>query len=193
MPIKTLLVAIQLSPPVALPVSDKAKNIMADEIKCPVCGKVGIPDYNAEDTVCPQCGSDLSIFRVIDQIPQKAGGKINVWMPIAAVAIVAAAVLGGILINRQSVVTANNDELVAQVTLLQDSINKLNSQIPSPVVHTEAPNTSGFKYVVKNGDSFWSISRRFYHTGTRYEEVAVANGLDSKSKIVVGDTLIIKK
>lgn len=166
---------------------------MADEIKCPVCGKVGIPDYNAEDTVCPQCGSDLSIFRVIDQIPQKTGGKINVWMPIAAVAIVATAVLGGILIKRPSVETTNNDKLVAQVTLLQDSINKLNSQISSPVVPTETPTPSGFKYVVKKGDSFWSISHRFYHTGTRYEEVAAANGLDSKSKLAVGDTLIIKQ
>ena len=35
---------------------------------CPVCGKSHIPNYRNQDVVCPQCGSDLSVFRQIDQL-----------------------------------------------------------------------------------------------------------------------------
>lgn len=164
---------------------------MTDEIKCPVCGKVGIPDYHNEDTVCPQCGSDLSIFRVIDQIPQPVEKKKNVWMPIAAAAILVAAVCGGILLFRPAKVVqiGTHNE---QIAMLQDSIGRLNEKLE---VAAQVPTTQSneFKYVVRKGDSFWSISKRFYHTGTRYEEVAAANGLDSKSKLTVGDTIIVKQ
>ena len=167
---------------------------MSDEIKCPVCGKVGIPDYHAEDTVCPQCGSDLSIFRVIDQIPQEGAKKRNVWMPIAAVAILATVVLGGIMLFQDSNVPVLKDRS-SEIACLQDSIKTLKAQIETSTASThDTPSQSeGFKYVVKKGDSFWSISKRFYHTGTRYEEVAAANGLDSNSKLNVGDTIIIKQ
>ena len=167
---------------------------MSDETKCPVCGKVGIPDYHAEDTVCPQCGSDLSIFRVIDQIPQGEVKKRNVWMPIAAVAILTTAVLGGIMLFQDSNVPVLEDRS-SEIARLQDSIKTLKAHIETTKALT--PDTlsqsEGFKYVVRKGDSFWSISKRFYNTGTRCEEVAIANGLDSNSTLNVGDTIIIKQ
>ena len=36
---------------------------------CPVCGKTHIPDYKSSDVTCPQCNTDLSVFRQIDQLP----------------------------------------------------------------------------------------------------------------------------
>lgn len=63
---------------------------MAENTKCPVCGKTGIDDYLNKDVKCPCCGSDLSIYRVIEQIPEE-GHKTNIWKPISAVAIIAAA------------------------------------------------------------------------------------------------------
>lgn len=165
---------------------------MADDIKCPVCGKVGIPDYHAEDTVCPQCGSNLSIFRVIDQIPEDKPKK-NVWMPIAAVAIIATAVLGGILITQNPKEETQIDNQSAYIAQLNDSIQKLNVKIHDMDKTPGSDVQSGFNYVVKPGDSFWSISKRFYHTGTRYEEIATANGLDVNSKLNVGDTIVIKQ
>lgn len=36
---------------------------------CPVCGKKHIPNYKEQDVVCPQCNSDLSVFRLIDRLP----------------------------------------------------------------------------------------------------------------------------
>lgn len=162
---------------------------MTDEIKCPVCGKAGIPDYHAEDTTCPQCGSDLSIFRVIDQIPQNGNKKKNVWMPIAAVAILTTAVLGGIAISKTSKpIGVHSDEIAC----LQDSISILNAKLETAKKASSDNQIGGFKYVVRKGDSFWSISKRFYRTGTRCQEVATANGLDCNSTLNVGDTIIIE-
>lgn len=161
---------------------------MSDEIKCPVCGKPGIPDYHAEDLTCPQCGSDLSIFRVIDQIPQDVAKK-NVWKSIAVVAILTTAALGGIALFKTTKPTESKS---IEIACLQDSIRVLNAKLEQSKAESSAPQISGFKYVVSKGDSFWSISKRFYHTGTRYEEVAKANGMDCNSKLNVGDTIIVK-
>ena len=37
---------------------------------CPVCGKAGIPNYHSHDVVCPQCNSDLSVFRQIAEFSE---------------------------------------------------------------------------------------------------------------------------
>ncbi|MDE6246633.1 MAG: hypothetical protein K2M41_02170 [Muribaculaceae bacterium] len=43
---------------------------------CPVCGKAGIPNYHSHDVVCPQCNSDLSVFRQIDQLPDNQSPEV---------------------------------------------------------------------------------------------------------------------
>lgn len=166
---------------------------MAEEYQCPVCGKVGIPDYLSQDTTCPCCGSDLSIFRVIDQLPQTARNRRNIWKPIAAVAIVAAVVMGSFLTFQNRGTSINNQERenISKVESLQDSISILNAKLDSAVALNTTQN-NGIQYVVKKGDSFWSISRRIYGTGTRYEEIATANGLDINSPLHQGDTIIVK-
>ena len=168
---------------------------MSDEIKCPVCGKVGIPNYHEKNTICPCCGSDLGIFRVIDNIPQTRKNTRTVWMPIATVAILAAVVLAGILWFRTPSVTPLPPD---HISVLEDSIKILNGKIANLDTElrkqppTEPKPSDVIEYVIKKGDSFWSISKQVYGTGTRYEEIAVANGMDSHSHLIVGDTIIIK-
>jgi hypothetical protein len=164
--------------------------MVEENIKCPVCGKVGIPNYLSEDTTCPCCGTDLSIFRVIDQIPQAAPKNKNFWMPIAIAAVFAAMVMGGILLFRMPMAQTDESQ-TQQIACLEDSITSLNNKLADLQRRQIVP-SGGFTYVIRKGDSFWSISKRFYHTGTRYEEIAKANGLAVNSKLNIGDTIIVK-
>ena len=158
-----------------------------DKIKCPVCGKVGIPDYHNSDVVCPQCGSDLSIYRVIDQIPTEP--KNNIWKPISAVAIIAAAVLGIMLLIPNEAPKVDI-QTTPEYVQLQDSIGKLNSKI-SELSNRPSTDTS-YQYVVRKGDCFWTISKRVYGTGTRCKEIAEYNGMSLNDALHTGDTLKIK-
>ena len=112
---------------------------MEQEIKCPVCGKTGIPDYHKENTVCPCCGTDLGIYRMIDQIPaesnqeaQKAGAQRNLWKPAAAAAFAAAAVLGILLAWKPpmapSSTVPDENPLKGRVAELEGQLARLNTQ-----------------------------------------------------------------
>lgn len=159
---------------------------MVENTKCPVCGKTGIPDFLSEDVKCPCCGSDLSIYRVIEKIPE-GGHMFNVWKPISAVAFIAAAVLGVVLFIPKSTPQIPQTE---DITLLKDSITVLNKKLNAKVITIPTP--PEFKYIVLRGDSYWSISRKFYGTGTRAAEIAKLNNRDLNTPLIVGDTLIIK-
>jgi hypothetical protein len=158
-----------------------------DNIKCPVCGKAGIPDYHNSDVVCPQCGTDLSIYRVIDQIPTEA--KNTIWKPISAVAIIAAAVLGTILLIPKNLPKVDI-KTIPEYVQLQDSIGRLNSKISELANRPVQKNF--YLYIVKKGDCFWTISKRVYGTATRYKEIADYNGMTINAPLHTGDTLKIE-
>ena len=166
---------------------------MTDEVKCPVCGKVGISNYHTNDVICPQCGSYLSIFRIIDHIPDSKP-KRNVWMPIAIVAILATTALAIVLPLRIKDESQKVEIQKNEIALLHDSINNYEEKLANArVIDSQEKVANEFLYIVKKGDSFWSISKRFYNTGTRFEEIANTNGLNVNDKLNVGDTLIIKQ
>lgn len=157
-----------------------------ETIKCPVCGKPGIPDYHNEDVICPQCKCDLGIYRVIDNIPEKPGR--NIWKPISAVAFMATAVCGFMWLHNVS--KSNPVESGAtqqEICLLRDSLNNLKNELQE----TKAKSGS-YQYIVRKGDSYWSISKKMYGTGTHAEDLARANHRDIDEPIIVGDTIYIE-
>ncbi|MDY4521444.1 MAG: LysM peptidoglycan-binding domain-containing protein [Bacteroidales bacterium] len=189
------------------------------KVTCPVCGKVGIPDYHHSDVVCPQCGSDLSIYNVIDQISTevtelssakdlaeakvagaksdeaKAKKQVKILMPIAAVAIAATAVLGCLLLLKPSDAAKTDVVSSAEYIQLQDSISALSAQLNAVskdlINHHSSVSDRSFLYVVRKGDSFWSISKKMYGNGSKYKQIAEINGLTIDSALQVGDTLKI--
>ena len=48
-------------------------------------------------------------------------------------------------------------------------------------------------HTVRNGDTFWIISRKYFKTGTKYKQIAKDNGLSVKSKLHKGQKLKIVK
>lgn len=67
-----------------LDASDRKKKPFAHykglRVTCPVCGKEGIPNYHGEDVVCPQCNTDLSVFRQIDQLSPEESRELGAKM-----------------------------------------------------------------------------------------------------------------
>lgn len=66
-------------------------------------------------------------------------------------------------------------------------VDYINTPAPAP-----APTPSGqTTYTVVPGDTLWGISETFYGTGTRYPEIASANGIENPNLIFPGQVFII--
>ena len=113
---------------------------MVDTTKCPVCGRNDIPDYHRGDVRCPECGSDLKVFRLLDDIEKDSKSKATVWKPVAIMALLAAAVFALLYFTKGSSPSADADKIAS----LQDSIASLNERIkdaglPEKTVTASAP------------------------------------------------------
>lgn len=170
------------------------------DIICPICGKNGIPDYHSQDVVCPCCGSDLSIYRLVNQIesgaklqqkdePKSAKYSVYTFASLAAVLLLVSCFLVIRVSHNGKRLESSEDRcavLLAENEMLKASVSKQEAM----TVQTKV--TSAFKYIVREGDSFWSISKKLYGTGTRYKEIAEANNLDINTVLNVGDQLVIE-
>lgn len=91
---------------------------MTDSTRCPVCGRKDIPDYHQGDVRCPDCGSNLKVFRLLDKIEQDSKAKSTVWKPVAIGAMVAAALFAFLFLTKGTSPTADKE----RIALLEDSI-----------------------------------------------------------------------
>lgn len=169
---------------------------MSESITCPVCGKVGIPDYHKDEVVCPCCGTDLSIYKMLADsqsahTPKETNN--NKWK-IATAASTAIAILALVFVclpKQKEVV--DDAELSNKVEILEDSIRNLTSQLKlakQEIVNLRVqPTVSSDKiYIVKKNDSPCKISRKLYGTESRYKEIEAI----ITKPLQPGDTLKIK-
>jgi len=173
---------------------------MEQQIKCPVCGKPGIPDFRHENVVCPQCGSDLSIFRDINELKEKAGNTASPsssrWKKTAITAgAVALLTTGANFIPRAgngTAVVSNDDSLKVQNDSLKSEVQELKDSIVV-IMNQKRPSdtkvTDGELYTVQKGDCLWTIAQQLYGDGSRCFELARLNNLSVNSVLQVGDKL----
>lgn len=169
---------------------------MSESITCPVCGKVGIPDYHKDEVVCPCCGTDLSIYKMLADsqsahTPKETNN--NKWkIATAASAAIAILALVFVCLPKQKEVV-DDAELSNKVEILEDSIRNLTSQLKlanQEIVNLRVqPAVSSDKiYIVKKNDSPCKISRKLYGTESRYKEIEAI----ITKPLQPGDTLKIK-
>ena len=91
---------------------------MIDSTKCPVCGRKDIPDYHQGDVRCPECGSNLRVYRLLDKIEEDSKSKATIWKPVAIMALVAAALFAILFFTKGSSATVDKE----RIALLEDSI-----------------------------------------------------------------------
>ncbi len=178
---------------------------MNQSIKCPICEKEGIPDFHKEDVVCPCCGSDLSIYKRLREVTElnrtSSHCKFrNKWIRsvIVGILIIALMVFCCITNYKYSLTeeSLNLKEveistLKREITLLQDSISKINLILESNSIDVaKGKHTTEYRlYIVKRGDCIRKISRKQLGTEQRFEEISTLNNLASDAIIHPGDSL----
>lgn len=172
---------------------------MNEQIKCPVCGKAGIPDYHKEDVVCSCCGTDLSIYKLLSDSQEKStpnNKNSEIWkIATAASAAIAITVIVVSCILRQIDISNAPSELEKENTLLRDSVATLASKLEEAseeIVSLEKQigktPSSEIIYIVKKNDSPCKISRKLYGTESRYREIEAI----ITKPLQPGDTLKLK-
>lgn len=173
---------------------------MNEPIKCPVCDKVGIPDYRKDEVVCPCCSTDLSIYKMLtDSYGNHKHEVINnkKWKIATATltAIVILSILSLVFVykSKQQEILKKDIEFNEKVEVLNDSINNLTNQLnlvnqEIEVLKIQPSVKSEFIYIVQKNDSPCKISRKLYGTENRYKEIQAI----ITKPLQPGDTLKIK-
>lgn len=169
---------------------------MSEVGKCPVCGKVGIPDYHKENVVCTCCGTDLSIYKMLSdsQVNNTPQGPNCKWWKITTAGMTVVAIIAITIVfcketNKSQVIDESYKGRIAGLT---DSIQVLSEQLNLASLEIvnlkQQSKMSGLVYIVQKNDSPCRISRKLYGTESRYKEIEaiIAKPLQP------GDTLIIK-
>lgn len=157
--------------------------------KCPVCGRTGIPDYLNENVVCPNCNSDLGVYRTLHALAEGNNGSnaparrykvLSIVLSILTVLLIGALVFFNSGKNTKKL-EQNLADANAVVVELRDSISSLKSQIESSKA-IDLPSASQYiEYTVMPNDSPWKIVRKFYGNRQDWEniskKIAEANGI----------------
>ena len=148
---------------------------MIDSTKCPVCGRKDIPDYHQGDVRCPYCGSNLKVFRLLDNAEMDSKAKSTVWKPVGILALLAAAIFALLYFTKGPSPTAAKE----RISLLEDSIasmnEKLREQPKGEVVAAPLPSagTTDSKTEAVNA----SQSEKAKQEGTANEEAKADDGI----------------
>ena len=168
---------------------------MSEQIKCPVCGKEDIPDYHKEDVICPCCGTDLSIYRLLADSQDYSGpSQENSKKWKIATAVTAAIAIASIVLLCVPKFQGGNTTLSNDTTVLKDSISRVLSKLDTANKEiTDLKEQLSTKvlnniYIVKKNDSPCKISRKLFGTESRYKEIEAI----ITKPLQPGDTLHLK-
>ena len=149
--------------------------------KCPICGKSGIPDYFHENVVCPNCNSDLKVYRSLHSVAENSmnsGDSVSKFKKLSwvlSILLLAVLIMGTYaFISYNSKVTEYASQLEKannQVNMLNDSIKSLSSLMETK--YSDATNNNQYvEYTIVSNDSPWKIVRKFYGKRDDWEEIS---------------------
>lgn len=147
--------------------------------KCPICDNPGIPDYHLQNVICPHCGSDLSIYKKINDAarldnPKTSDHYFNAKkILIATLAFICIAAVASFISYNVS-----RKPLLEQIEKMNTEINSLNESLAQAKSKAQTkPETAvvennQFIYEVQKNDSPWTIVRKFF--GITYDWKSIA-------------------
>lgn len=166
---------------------------MTVKLTCPVCDRP-----NIEGNICPNCETDLTPIRQLQELPEVAVQSAPIPQPdwrkntprlIFAIAIIM--LLLGVTIGAS---------FETQVSQQPAPIKSVQISRPSPFIpflNKSAKNRQlcgGFYYSVQRGDSLSKIARKFYGDRKRWSELVAANPdlKGRENQIEIGEIIFVK-
>lgn len=158
---------------------------MNTKISCPVCDRPEI-----EGNICPNCETDLSLVRMLGELPEqeeKSPVKINLNMTeIIVIIIIAISFIFGV-----------STVFLAKEKVVKPPVEKpeiVKNEPEKPVAKTaEKACLSGFNYTVKRGDSLFLIANKFYGDSNLINLIIEKNSKlkGMENQLEIGDKLLI--
>lgn len=153
---------------------------------CPVCDKVGIPDFRTQHTVCPQCNADLKAYMLLGNISKGSGSNRLSKFLFFGISSLCLAFLFMISKNYKK-----NNQLATEINSIQDSLKyyKIKS---NPIAAPKVPEKEiSIQYIVKKGDYPSKIASFFYNDWRMYKKIKEDNNLKGNYILKVGQKLVI--
>jgi LysM repeat protein len=153
---------------------------------CPICGKVGIPEFRKKEVVCPACNTNLNAYMLLNQLESKGQGK---RMSKILLFVIPCSLF---IFSMFYIFKQRNIQKEVQLSYSQEVV-RLKEEIASSkekgVETVEV--VIFFEYTVKKGDSFYLISKKIYGTEKYAKDIAYTNQMDFTSKLTIGYKLLI--
>ncbi|MFI5164353.1 MAG: LysM peptidoglycan-binding domain-containing protein [Bacteroidia bacterium] len=194
-------------------------------MNCPVCNTTELSDDTQK---CPQCESDLEIFRLIVQASgqrqknKKIISALGLFAAITAIGWASAGIFSGkkaetaieplelcpeVTVQNSFRPAPSDSERVSMLSKEIEALRSENASLSAKIHLTKEKPTSktaitaavpstedgAIIYTVKNGDTFWIISKKCFHDGRKYKQIAQDNGMSPKQKLSKGMKLKIQK
>ena len=147
--------------------------------KCPICDNPGIPDYHLQNVICPHCGSDLSIYKTINEAAEWDNTKtldhgFNAKKVFVAalefICIVAVASLISYNVSRKPLLE-QIEKMNTEISSLNESLAQAKSEAHTKP-ETAVVGNNQFIYEVQKNDSPWIIVRKFFGITSDWESIA---------------------
>ena len=174
-------------------------------MECPICEHTGL-DKNAE--TCPSCKADLSTYHALDAIEvslKKQKNNTLLFMILFIVALLACVAVfflssseGTSKEDEQKIIECNAivEDLKAENQQLKQSLAEMetkNAQLLEVEVKTPEPVPEDITHVIKEGETLFTIAKKYLGNGDLYSKIAKDNGIENPDLIFPGTEIIIKK
>lgn len=154
---------------------------------CPVCEF----HLNGDEAKCPQCESDLSIYKKIDNLrelvdiieqPRKRN-KAFYWLSVLIVTNIVSLIFLYFNYIQKNKIEEQKPKVVINIDSASpkevDSLKKNHKQ-----------NGNVF-HIIQKGDNLYNLSLKYYKTANMVDNIRIENNLKN-NVLTIGDTLIIK-
>ncbi len=172
--------------------------------QCPVCKKSGLPDFRVQETVCPQCDTDLRPYFLLHSLETEVPAtsvepkRNNLALYFSLPLVLIACALGVLLFRQRTEQNSMNQHHAAANMKVSDSLRILGLRIDSlETVIASAPaetkqNEIMLTYKIRKGDYPGKVAELFYNDWRMYKKIETDNELTRPYSFAQGQELIIK-